>query len=430
MADGGGGSHGGTNLNGTSGELVDFEKVGKRVRIDPRTFEGIYSEIAPRIRMIEEKIPGLGKELESVFDERSWFMTDREFEPRRSGEDKPIDQDNEHVLLTYQKVKNMSRERLRRAWFHEAVRRVVEGGSWSRRNNNFMDRLAIDDLVEKLTVALYEESDRPATLLAQLLNNAIGTDVKYYNKNDDRNSGFLGFLSRPEIYERIRSFHTKEKLQSLCGSKTAPNIQACIPDVRQAGYVSENYGSFFQKIGSCLPDSERKRILSSLNEMRVSFPADTENYIGFRRITTQSQFREYAINFSGYESGQNSERFENRTARNLDHFLSWVNSAIKYTSGNNLALNNEPIGWMAWKCATLSESSRELVNEAYAYKGESKSNAAEAVRSFAELETALKGSTPNDSRVVNNAGDKASQGIIANEGSHDKDLPSRLGAFK
>ena len=104
----GGASEGGTNVVKASMELVEFERLGKIVKIDPKTFEGLYRDLKPRLKALEERIPNLGAALERVMKDKLWYVTTTSFNPRNSEELKPISQDKLGIFMSLGEIKRMS----------------------------------------------------------------------------------------------------------------------------------------------------------------------------------------------------------------------------------------------------------------------------------------------------------------------------------
>lgn len=225
-----GGSGGGTNIDRTTKEPVDFMNGGRRVQIDPRQFENLYQELSPRLKLIEEKIPGLGRALEQGLDDRNWFITTQEFEPRKPEEEKPINQNPDHILGNAQQIAKMSREQLKKAWFHELVRRVVQDNhnstvsmpanapDWDARNAEFkrLSQDQIDSMVEGLTRVLYEDVSFPSERLTARVNEIVGETTGYGQAIR------LGYISRKEINERIELRKLRDLYRNVCATLPFP----------------------------------------------------------------------------------------------------------------------------------------------------------------------------------------------------------------
>lgn len=284
FADKHGGSDGGTNTHRMTKEPVEFQNAGNWVRIDPRKFEGIYDELLPKIRTIEEKIPGLGKELEAVLDQRSWFITDREFTPRNSSEEQPINQDDEHVFLTGKKINEMSHEQLKRAWLHEMVRRLIQDGHPEKtperglskdelRPFTRLTQAEIDQLVEKLTVVLYREYDMPARKLGKYINDVLGNVL--FSNEESLNGTHLGYLSRPEIDSRIHAFQLKEKYLRVCKANNLELMSLSQPTThfksldcltKVADVKTRDAAHTY--VQECLKPNIQSKVLTDLNALR------------------------------------------------------------------------------------------------------------------------------------------------------------------
>jgi hypothetical protein len=261
----GGGAEGGTNLDRQTKELVEFERLGKVVRIEPREFEGIYKEIEPRLEMLDERVPGLRDLLDGAMKDKAWFLTTKEFKPRNANELKPISQDDYGVFMSVDAIKGMDRPQLVRAFFHEMVRNLVMKGY-------ILAPVIQDRLVETLTPRLFDGADRPGKQIAADLN--------------ELDQGY--FLDREQLVDWIRENRVLEHYEHICENELKGQKKDQLSKAEERSLtkaLKQEYVTFDVQQGGALQNpnvkDKAKRILAvgSLGFKTMTINGHSEYYV-------------------------------------------------------------------------------------------------------------------------------------------------------
>ncbi len=194
----------GDTTSSSSTEPVLPRTVGLPTQINPRSYLGIYGSLKPLFEKIDRTFPRFSVELEKVFDDHTWVLTQQEFAPRARGEEQPIHQTQTHVYLTASKLAKMSPLQLKQAWLHEAVRAWIHVAEEASKYHGLKpwSKTEREDNIEKATAVLWDKADWPPIGLSVAMFNVFGI-------------GEL-FLSQTELSNLVQSTRLKERFQLLC----------------------------------------------------------------------------------------------------------------------------------------------------------------------------------------------------------------------
>lgn len=290
--------------------IIDFAGREPNVVIDPRQYDGIYNALIPKLDRLDYYHPGFKLRFERVF-KKTWRMTLREFQPRRPGEARTIEQTEDYVDINFTWFKTTTVEQKQQAWLHEMVRefiddgwvnsfaaRLVTLGGENRRSEEMSEtelRWLADEAIQQLTPLIYFEENNDelfAKNFMKIFNENIYEPWDFHRVYPTLN---FGMGTRVSMYQNIKRAKLRTRYETFCHEDLLMNLPRLTEALERARrnkaqyYDEASFGYYFTQPKLVELFTELSYILTSHSDTyKGVFRSDALNNIAYFAVRTTS----------------------------------------------------------------------------------------------------------------------------------------------